>query len=335
MKLSKLVALSITGLTIVSCGGQNKKAKDVKLGTKLDSVSYALGMTSSRQVKMIKEGLKKDFGLALNEPAYMLGFDNGVDSTSLKLNVDNSRKLLNSFFTNQRELVKKQKETNTKPVALPVSKDASLKTQMDSVSYALGVKNGLQVNFMKNNIKSGLDLDLNMNAFKTAYSNGADSLNIKISEADSKTLLDNFFKAKQEEVSQKNKKAGEDFLAENKKKENVKTTDSGLQYMILKEGTGKKPTTESKVKVHYHGTLIDGKVFDSSVNRNEPSEFGVTQVIKGWTEGLQLMKEGAKYRFFIPQNLAYGARPAGQFIKPYSTLIFDVELLEVKPADKK
>jgi FKBP-type peptidyl-prolyl cis-trans isomerase FklB len=100
--------------------------------------------------------------------------------------------------------------------------------------------------------------------------------------------------------------------------------------MVMKEGSGEKPTEESKVKVHYHGTLIDGTVFDSSVDRGEPAEFGVNQVIKGWTEGLQLMSVGSKYKFFIPQDLAYGARQAGEKIKPYSTLIFEVELLEIQ-----
>ncbi|MDB4121425.1 FKBP-type peptidyl-prolyl cis-trans isomerase, partial [bacterium] len=131
-------------------------------------------------------------------------------------------------------------------------------------------------------------------------------------------------------LAAENKEAGEKFLAENKTKEGVQTTASGLQYSVLKEGTGEKPTTASKVKVHYHGTLIDGTVFDSSVDKGEPAEFGVTQVIKGWTEGLQLMNVGAKYKFFVPSSLAYGANPRpGGVIKPNATLIFDVELLEI------
>ena len=122
---------------------------------------------------------------------------------------------------------------------------------------------------------------------------------------------------------------GEKFLEENKSKDGVKVTESGLQYIVLKEGTGEKPTAESTVKVHYHGTLTDGTVFDSSVDRGEPTEFGVGQVIRGWTEGLQLMPVGSKYKFFVPQDLGYGARQAGEKIKPYSTLIFEVELLEI------
>jgi FKBP-type peptidyl-prolyl cis-trans isomerase len=127
-----------------------------------------------------------------------------------------------------------------------------------------------------------------------------------------------------------NKEAGEKFLAENFKKEGVQTTISGLQYEVIKAGKGKSPSETSKVTVHYHGTLLDGTVFDSSVERNSPATFGVNQVIPGWTEALQLMKEGAKYRLYIPQDLAYGETPhPGGPIQPFMTLIFDVELLEV------
>lgn len=127
-----------------------------------------------------------------------------------------------------------------------------------------------------------------------------------------------------------NKKTGEDFLAENKNKEGVKTLPSGLQYQVLQEGSGKSPSKTDTVTTHYHGTLIDGTVFDSSYERNEPATFPVSGVIAGWTEALQMMKEGAKWRLFIPANLAYGAQGAGSDIGPHSTLIFDVELLSVK-----
>ncbi len=126
------------------------------------------------------------------------------------------------------------------------------------------------------------------------------------------------------------KEEGEAFLASNKLKSEIKTTESGLQYEVISEGSGKKPAAQDNVKVHYHGTLIDGTVFDSSVNRGEPATFGVHQVIPGWTEALQLMSAGSKYRLYIPQNLAYGAHPhPGGAIKPFMALIFDVELLEV------
>ena len=130
-------------------------------------------------------------------------------------------------------------------------------------------------------------------------------------------------------AADQNRAAGEEFLAANAKKEGVKTTASGLQYQVLTEGTGAKPTKDKKVRVHYTGSLIDGKVFDSSVQRGEPAEFGLTQVIAGWTEGLQLMSVGSKYRFFIPAGLAYGDRGAPGAIPPCAALIFDVELLAI------
>lgn len=135
---------------------------------------------------------------------------------------------------------------------------------------------------------------------------------------------------KQNSAGSENKQAGEAFLAENRNKEEVKTLPSGLQYQVLEEGSGKSPSATDTVTTHYHGTLIDGTVFDSSYTRNEPATFPVNGVIAGWTEALQMMKEGSKWRLFIPANLAYGAQGAGDAIGPNSTLIFDVELLSVK-----
>ena len=214
---------------------------------------------------------------------------------------------------------------------------SSLATEVDSVSYALGLD-------MANKIKENFD-DMDQGLFVQGFKNGMDSTNLLIESKDINNILRTFFQKKQQERMKEmqeeqakkaevefgdNKKAGEEFLAENKTKDGVKTTESGLQYIVLKEGEGEAPTASSRVKVHYHGTLTDGTVFDSSVERGEPSEFGVGQVIKGWTEGLQLMKPGAKYKFFIPQELAYGAQQRGQHIKPFSALVFEVELLEVE-----
>ncbi|MBU2951873.1 FKBP-type peptidyl-prolyl cis-trans isomerase [Tamlana agarivorans] len=205
-----------------------------------------------------------------------------------------------------------------------------VKTELDSVSYAIGMD-------VAKNVKASFD-DFDDELFIQGFMNVLDSTDILLDETTAQTVVRTYFQKKQQEEAakraedgEKNKEEGIAFLEENKGKDGVKTTASGLQYIVLKEGTGAKPTSSSKVKVHYHGTLIDGTVFDSSVDRGEPAEFGVTQVIKGWTEGLQLMSEGAKYKFFIPQELAYGANPRpGGPIKPYATLIFDVELLEVK-----
>ena len=187
--------------------------------------------------------------------------------------------------------------------------------------------------------------DINNDLFMAGYYNAIDSADVLIEKEKAQAVVQAYFQKNREKIMQKqqeraakeaekkygaNKEAGEKFLKENVANEGVMTTDSGLQYIVLKAGTGDKPTATDKVKVHYHGTLIDGTVFDSSVDRGKPTEFGVSQVIKGWTEGLQLMSEGAKYKFFIPQDLAYGANPRpGGPIQPFSALIFEVELLEI------
>lgn len=209
-----------------------------------------------------------------------------------------------------------------------VKEVSSLKTELDSVSYAVGLT-------MSSQLKQGFD-EVNEDILTQAIRNGLDSTNLLIETKDIQNILQNYFTKKQEAKKKEDlakaevyKTAGIAFLEANKAKEGVKTTESGLQYIVLKEGKGKKPTTESKVKVHYHGTTIDGTVFDSSVDKGKPAEFGVTQVIKGWTEGLQLMREGAKYKFFIPQELAYGANPRPGVIKPFMALVFEVELLEI------
>lgn len=205
----------------------------------------------------------------------------------------------------------------------------SLETEIDSVSYAIGLT-------MSNQLKTNFE-EVNGDVLTQAIRNSLDSTNLLIETKDIQNVIRIYFQKKQEGKkkadllkSEVYKKEGVAFLEANKNKEGVVTTASGLQYIVLTEGKGKKPTTESKVKVHYHGTLLDGTVFDSSVNKGKPAEFGVTQVIKGWTEGLQLMKEGAKYKFFVPQELGYGATPRPGIIKPFMALVFEVELLEIK-----
>lgn len=143
------------------------------------------------------------------------------------------------------------------------------------------------------------------------------------------TYIRNYLRAESEKKGLANKAKGEAFLANNAKKSGIKVTPSGLQYEVIKEGSGPRPTAESTVKVHYHGTTIDGEVFDSSVEKGEPATFPLGGVIKGWTEGLQLMTVGSKYKLYIPNELAYGARKAGAKIDPYSALVFEVELLEI------
>ena len=201
---------------------------------------------------------------------------------------------------------------------------------MDQLSYALGLGIGHQLLQMN---AEGLNIDDFAQAIKDVMTGGE----VKMKEAEAQQMVQQFF-AEQEALQQaanaeKGKAAkaeGEQFLAENAKKEGVKTTASGLQYQVLRDGNGKQPKATDQVECHYEGTLIDGTKFDSSYDRGQTATFPLNQVIAGWTEGLQLMHEGAKYRFFIPYQLAYGERGAGASIPPYAALIFDVELVAVK-----
>ena len=200
---------------------------------------------------------------------------------------------------------------------------------MDKLSYALGLGIGRQLAQMG---ATGLDIDDFATAIKDVLAGGE----IKVADREAQTIVQEFFRRQEEKVNaemaekgKKSKAEGEKYLAENASKEGVVTLPSGLQYKVLKEGNGQKPKATDKVKCHYEGFLIDGTVFDSSVQRGEPAVFPLNQVIAGWTEGLQLMQEGAKYRFFIPYQLGYGERGAGASIPPFATLVFDVELIEV------
>ena len=200
---------------------------------------------------------------------------------------------------------------------------------MDKVSYALGLGIGQQLAQMGAS-------DLNIDDFADAIKDVINGNVLKVPHKDAQTIVQEYFRQQEERINAiraeqgKTAKAeGEKFLAENGKKEGVVTLKSGLQYEVLREGNGKKPKATDQVKCHYEGTLINGQVFDSSYKRNEPAVFPLNQVIPGWTEGLQLMQEGAKYRFYIPYILAYGESGAGGSIPPFATLIFEVELLEV------
>lgn len=193
---------------------------------------------------------------------------------------------------------------------------------MDKVSYGLGMSIGHQLQQMK---ATDLNIDDFAAAIKDVFQGQA-----QLTEQEAQMAVNGFFEQKAKEAADTAKAEGEDFLKENAKKDGVVTLPSGLQYQVLREGNGKKPSATDQVECHYEGTLISGQVFDSSYRRGETATFGLNQVIAGWTEGLQLMQEGAKYRFFIPYQLAYGERGAGQSIPPYAALIFDVELIKVK-----
>ena len=199
----------------------------------------------------------------------------------------------------------------------------TLKNEVDSVSYAIGLS---VAKFYKQANLTNINTAMLIKAINDVKNNGK----LVMNEEQANTCMANFMHKAQEERSAGNKKIGEEFLAANKNKPGVVTLPSGLQYMVIKEGNGPKPGPTDKVKVHYHGTLIDGRVFDSSVDRGQPIELAVNGVIPGWTEALQLMSVGSKWKLFIPSNLAYGDQQAGPLITPGSTLIFEVELLDVK-----
>ena len=193
---------------------------------------------------------------------------------------------------------------------------------MEKLSYALGMVIG-------HNLKGMGVKGLDAAQFGQAASAVIEGSATTLTDAEAQQLVSDFVQRQQAEAGKAVREDGERFLAENAKKEGVTVLPSGLQYMALKEGAGKKPKATDKVKCHYEGTLPNGTVFDSSYRRGEPAVFPLNGVIAGWTEGVQLMAEGAKYRFFIPYHLAYGERGAGQSIPPYAALVFDVELIEV------
>lgn len=202
-------------------------------------------------------------------------------------------------------------------------------TELERLSYALGLSMG-------NNFKSSGIEEMNIKEFAEGVAAVFEGTQPKMSYDEAKNVIREFFTALEEKqnaaaakMGEVNKAASEAFLAENAKRPEVKTTESGLQYEVINEGNGDKPAASDTVVVHYTGTLIDGTVFDSSVERGTPATFGVTQVIPGWIEALQLMQVGAKWRLYIPSDLAYGPRGAGGAIGPNSTLIFDVELLQI------
>jgi FKBP-type peptidyl-prolyl cis-trans isomerase FklB len=193
---------------------------------------------------------------------------------------------------------------------------------MNKISYALGLGIGQQLKSM--NIE-----DFSIEDFTRSISDVMSGKGTAISSRDAQVMLNEYFQKKEKEQAQNAIAEGKVYLEQNAKRDGVTQTKSGLQYEVLTEGTGKSPKATDTVRCHYEGRLLDGTIFDSSYKRGEPADFGLNQVIPGWTEGVQLMKEGAKFRFHIPYLLAYGERGAGAQIPPYSTLVFDVELIKV------
>jgi FKBP-type peptidyl-prolyl cis-trans isomerase FklB len=235
--------------------------------------------------------------------------------------------ILSAVFAITILAVSAQTKPATKKVATPAKKPAStasapvMKNALDSFSYALGLS---MAEFYKQQGISQINTALVTKALKDVQTGKP-----MLDDAQVNNCIMNYMQLKKGEAAAPNKKEGQAFLEANKKKEGVVALPSGLQYKVIKEGTGPKPTTSDRVKVHYQGSLLNGKIFDSSIERGEPATFGVGEVIPGWTEALQLMPVGSKWQLFIPSDLAYGDAGAGNDIKPGSTLLFDVELLEI------
>lgn len=211
----------------------------------------------------------------------------------------------------------------------PKKRIDELKTPDEKLSYAIGLEIGTSLK----NLPTEIEFDIFVQAVEDALK-GKEPL---LTQQEAREIKMEFGKKvraeraqKRKEAGEKNRKEGEAFLAENKKKEGVVTTESGLQYMVLHEGDGPKPKVTDRVKVHYRGTLIDGTEFDSSYKRGKPATFPLKGVVAGWTEALQLMKVGSKYRLFVPSELAYGKRGRGPKIEPNAVLIFELELLEIE-----
>lgn len=246
---------------------------------------------------------------------------------------------LASYTVNAQTTINKAKAPIKKPlpstvkttVKAPINnlqKAPIFKNNLDSACYALGLN-------VASSFKSGGLTTINYEAFNKGLKDAMQSNDPSLTQEQAQAVINKLFESFSKTRAENNKKqylptiaAGDEFLAKNKAKAGVKTTASGLQYEVITEGTGPMPKATDMVTVNYRGTLLNGEEFDSSYKRNEPASFGLNQVIPGWTEGVQLMKEGAKYRFFIPYQLAYGEREAG-IITPFSTLIFEVELLKV------
>lgn len=236
------------------------------------------------------------------------------------------------LFLSGSALAQAKKPTASKPAVKPAPRPASgvsLRTSNDSLSYSIGL------NIAQNMKQQGMS-NINSTILAKGINDAMKGTTMALTPEQANAVLGAYMQkqmvarqAESAKAAEGNKKVGAAFLAENKTKPGVVTTESGLQYLPEKTGTGAKPTTTDRVKVHYTGRLIDGKVFDSSEQRGQPAEFGVTEVIRGWTEVLQLMPVGSRWKVFIPSDLAYGDRGAGAEIGPGSTLIFDVELLDI------
>lgn len=339
MKKTYVLGLGLA-IGLMSCE-QNEPLKS--LDNQMDSLAYALGVDTSVNLPKSVEGINMSAfqaAMSIEEDTELL-LDDESANTVVQLYVAQKRKEMSE--ENQERL--KAQESGQEYVAPEKSPeetvfvlgDKALTTRMDSISYAIGVQ-------VHSNISRAFE-DLNFDVVNQAISQVTNGEELLIEESNCQNVIQKAMFAQREEMMEKQrlerekqmeleyadvKEAGLEFLAENAKREGVSVTDSGLQYEVVKKGNEVYPSAESSVTVHYVGTTPEGVVFDSSRERGEPTSFGLNQVIRGWTEGVQLMGEGAIYKFYIPQELAYGASaPQGSSIKPFMPLVFEVELISV------
>lgn len=315
--------IALLATTLVACSGDNeeeggkKEAKAISLKTDQDKWSYAIGHDRAAQVLSPQNPNLEQF--KKYKPQLIEGFKSGYR----ELNVEEQQKCM----TDIQSML-----GNTNGATFNAEN-----AEVGCKAYGVYVAASTYLGHKQADILGIVDVDV----LKAGFVDGLEGGKVRLNEEERKaaiTKLDSEVQRLQAEKAEKdaeafkeNKAAGEEFLAQNAKKPGVKVTASGLQYEVIKAGSGAKPTLNSNVTVHYHGTLIDGTVFDSSVDRGQPASFGVGQVIRGWTEALQLMPTGSKYRLYIPQELAYGASPRpGGPIQPFSALIFDVELISIQ-----
>ena len=323
--MKKASILLVTGALMLSSCAKNGEVKELK--TEIDSVSYAIGLDISQQMPKSIENINTD--------AFLDGYEGLSIEKSLIVKSDLGD-VMNSFQQAMQKRMFAEREAEMAAGAIgeeyvpePLeqgtfkSGDKVLEKQIDSLSYALGMSTYTQVN--------AAIPDFSMEAFKTGFKHGlneADGLLIEMDQAN--PIIQAYINGAKEREGLKFKEEGLAFLAENAKRDGVVVTESGLQYEIVQKGNDTYPTAESNVTVHYTGETPEGVVFDSSRTKDTPASFGLNQVIKGWTEGVQLMGEGAIYKFYIPQELAYGSNPRPNSpIKPYMPLVFEVELISV------
>ncbi len=320
MKITQLAIALLFGMGFISC----QNTSNVAIESEVDSVSYILGAFQGN--KMLENFERAKIDSMIDMDLYLEAFHAATQDKKLKIHPDSSKATLDQFF----QTMQKTQMLAARDTSGNAPKFEPTKENMDSVSYILGADFGigLNENFSKNGMDTVLRIPLIIEGFVASISKGE----VKIDPEANMPMMEAFFNKMQEDQMMAeygdNKNAGEEFLAINRGLETVTETASGLQYEIIVEGNGPKPTFTNKVKVHYHGTFVNDSVFDSSIDRGEPATFGVGQVIPGWTEALQLMPVGSKWKLYIPYEIAYGAQGRGS-IPPFSMLIFDVELLEI------